>query len=65
MSKYRKAIAAFIAPLLGLPIAAWVSGKEAFDAGTLIGAVAVAAGAAALVYFSPNTDGTPPSGTSI
>lgn len=54
MSKYRKAVAAFIVPLLGLPFAQWLSGEQAFDAGAVFGAIGLAVVAAAAVYFSPN-----------
>lgn len=53
MSKYRKAIAAFITPILGLPFAAWAAGEAVFNAGTVASAV-VAGITAALVFLFPN-----------
>lgn len=54
MEKYRKAIAAFVTPLLGLPIAGWIIGDAAFDAGTVAAAI-VSGATAALVFIFPNS----------
>lgn len=54
MSRYRKAIAAFITPLLALPYAGWASGEVSFEVGLIAGAI-VAGLSAALVYIFPNT----------
>lgn len=54
MSRYRKAIAAFITPLLGLPIIDWISGNTPFDWTLLQGAIGGAI-TAVIVYFAPNT----------
>lgn len=53
LSRYRKAIAAFIVPFLGLPLAGWISGDVDFDTSVLAGAV-VAAISGAVTYFFPN-----------
>ena len=53
MTKYRKAIAAFVTPLLGLPFVAWIVGDAAFDWGT-IGAAIVSGITAAAVFIFPN-----------
>ena len=59
MSRYRKAIAAFILPFLGLPIFDWVSGNSPFD-WTLVQGAAGAAITAVVVYFVPNTPAPDP-----
>lgn len=53
MSKYRKAIAAFIVPFLGLPLVGWISGEVTFDESVLVGAV-VAAISGVVTYIFPN-----------
>jgi hypothetical protein len=53
MAKYRKAVAAFITPLVGLPIAGWIIGDAAFDWGTVASAF-IAGLTAAAVYIFPN-----------
>jgi hypothetical protein len=53
MTKYRKAIAAFIVPFLGLPLAGWISGEVEFTPSVLAGAV-VAAISGLATYFFPN-----------
>lgn len=55
MSRYRKAIAAFVTPFLGLPIAGWISGEVPFEQSVAAGAV-VAALSGILTYFFPNTE---------
>ena len=55
MSKYRKAIAAFIVPFLGLPLAGWISGEVEFSTSLLAGAV-VAALSGVATYFFPNDE---------
>lgn len=54
LSRMRKAIAAAIVPLLGLPIGAWVSGETVFDAGTLAMSIASSIVAGVGVYYTPN-----------
>lgn len=51
--RYRKAIAAFILPFLGLPIFQWVTGDLAFDGTLLQGAIGSAI-LGVVVYFVPN-----------
>lgn len=53
LARYRKAIAAFVTPLLGLPLAGWLSGDVEFSHSVLAGAV-VAAISGAVTYFFPN-----------
>lgn len=53
LNRYRKAIAAFILPFLGLPIFDWVTGGQPFDATLLQGAVGAAI-MGVVVYFVPN-----------
>lgn len=53
ITKYRKAIAAFVTPLLGLPLAGWISGEVAFSHSVLAGAV-LAAITGIATYFFPN-----------
>ena len=53
-TKYRKAIAAGITPLLGLPIAGWISGDIDFSPSLLAGAIVGAVGAV-LTWWFPNT----------
>ena len=55
MTKYRKMIAAFILPLLALPISEWIAGNGVFDKTTVLQAVGAALVAAVGVYFTPNT----------
>ncbi len=55
MSQYRKAIAAFILPFIGLPLAGWISGDVEFSTSVLAGAV-IAAITGVATYFFPNTD---------
>lgn len=50
----RKAIAAFIIPLLGLPLGAWITGEQPFSAGVIVSAVVVGLTAAIGVYYAPN-----------
>jgi hypothetical protein len=57
MSRYRKAVAAFITPLLGLPIAGWISGEVPFSQSVAAGAV-VAAISGLATYFFPNDETT-------
>lgn len=54
MSKFRKAIAAFLVPLLGLPLAEWVTGDAAFDGSSVLKAFGAGLIAAVAVYFTPN-----------
>ena len=56
MTKYRKAIAAFLAPLIALPLAGWASGEVEFST-SVLGAAVVAAITAALTYAIPNAPG--------
>lgn len=53
MSKYRKALAAFLTPLLALPLAGWASGEVAFSTSALAGAL-VAALSYVVTYYVPN-----------
>lgn len=55
MSKYRKAIAAFIVPFLSLPLAGWISGEVEFSTSVLAGAVVAAVTSLAAFYF-PNSE---------
>ena len=57
ISRYRKAIAAFVTPFLGLPIVGWVSGDVTFNQSLVAGAI-VAALSGLLTYFFPNTGAT-------
>ena len=59
LARIRKAIAAFIIPLLGLPIADWARGSEVFDTNTLVSALVTAAVAAIGVYMAPNSPEPP------
>jgi len=54
MSRYRKAVAAFITAALALPIADWVGGGAPFSFGTLLAGIVAAAVAAFTVYMTPN-----------
>lgn len=54
ISKIRKAVAAFVAPLLSLPLVNWIIGVEVWDAGKLIGALLVGVSAAVAVWVTPN-----------
>lgn len=53
MSKYRKAIAAFVTPLLALPLAGWISGEVDFSA-SAAGAAIIAAITALFTFYVPN-----------
>lgn len=53
MTKYRKAIAAFITPLLGLPLAGWISGEVPFSV-SAAGAAIIAAITAVFTFYVPN-----------
>lgn len=53
MTKYRKAIAAFITPLLTLPLAGWISGEVGFSV-SAAGAAIIAAITAVFTYYVPN-----------
>lgn len=53
MSKYRKAIAAFLAPLLTLPLVGMVSGDIDVDVATVAG-VGLAAVTGLVTYYFPN-----------
>lgn len=53
LPRYRKAVAAFIVPFLGLPLAGWISGEVEFSTSLLAGAV-VAALSGVATYFFPN-----------
>lgn len=55
MSRYRKAIAAFVTPLVGLPVAGWISGDVPFEHGVLAGAI-VAGFSGIVTYLFPNTE---------
>lgn len=55
MSRYRKAIAAFIVPFLSLPLAGWLSGEVEFSTSVLAGAV-VAGVTAVAAYVFPNDE---------
>lgn len=59
----RKAIAAFVASIITLPIAAWVAGAEPFEVRTLLAAVAAAAVNAIGVYAAPRNEYPNPEGT--
>lgn len=56
LSKYRKALVAFLTPILGLPIVAWIDTTDTveFSWSTFVGAVSLAAGQAFLVWRVPN-----------
>lgn len=54
MSNYRKAIAAFITPFLGLPLADWIAGG-AIDTNLLVNTV-IAAGVALVTFLIPNSE---------
>ena len=54
MSKFRKAIAALLVPLLGLPLVEWITGDAAFDGSSLFKAVGAGLVAFVAVYFTPN-----------
>lgn len=56
LTRYRKAIAAFVVPFLGLPLAGWISGEVPFSASVLVGAV-IAALSGVATYFFPNQEG--------
>ena len=58
LSRYRKAIAAFITPLLGLPIAGWISGDVEFSHSVVAGAI-LAAITGLMTYFFPNAGQRP------
>lgn len=53
IAKYRKAVAAFVVPFLGLPLAGWLSGEVEFSTSVLVGAV-IAAVSGVLTYLFPN-----------
>lgn len=55
LARYRKAIAAFVVPFLGLPLAGWISGEVEFSASVLAGAV-LAAISGAVTFFFPNDE---------
>lgn len=55
LSKYRKAIAAFVVPFLGLPLTGWISGDVEFSTSVFAGAV-VAAVSGIAAYFFPNEE---------
>jgi hypothetical protein len=55
LSRYRKAVAAFIVPLLSLPLAGWISGDVAFDKSVLVGAL-IAAVSGVATYWFPNSE---------
>lgn len=54
MSRIRKAIAAFILPFLGLPLAEWIGDVEAFNWQMVGAAFATGLITAVGVYFAPN-----------
>lgn len=56
MSRYRKAVAAFLVPFLSLPLAGWISGDVAFDKSLLVGTI-VSALAGLATYYFPNSEG--------
>ena len=53
LPRFRKAVAAFVASILTLPIAAWILGEEPFSWTVLATAAGVAATNALGVYLSP------------
>lgn len=53
-SHLRKAVAAFITPFLGLPLAEWLSGDKVWDASTVLSTLGVAIAAFIAAYYSPN-----------
>ena len=55
LTRYRKAIAAFIVPFLALPLAGWVSGEVEFAPSVLAGAV-IAALSGVATYLFPNQE---------
>jgi hypothetical protein len=55
VSRYRKAIAAFFVPVLGLPLAGWVSGEVEFAPSVLVAAILAGASAVATYWF-PNEE---------
>lgn len=55
LSRYRKAIAAFVVPFLGLPLAGWISGEVEFSTAALAGAV-VGGLSGVLTYLFPNAE---------
>ena len=58
IARIRKALAAFILPLLGLPIGEWIAGNAVFDAATVWTTLGTALVAAISVYMVPNKDAT-------
>lgn len=56
MSRIRKAIVAFVTPILGLPIVAWIDTSDTvpFSWEVFLGSVAYAAVQAFIVYKTPN-----------
>lgn len=58
MSKIRKAIAAFITPLITLPLTAWISGAAEVDWQLAITTLVTAALAAYAVWQIPNATDT-------
>lgn len=55
LARYRKAIAAFLTPFLGLPLVGWVSGEVEFSTAAVAGAV-VAAVSGVATFFFPNAE---------
>lgn len=52
----RKALAAFLMTLLGLPFAAWIAGDQPFSWGSVISGVVGSLVAGLGVYLIPNAD---------
>lgn len=53
VSRSRKAIAAFVTPMLALPLAGWISGEVPFSV-SAAGAAIIAAITAVFTYYVPN-----------
>ena len=54
MTKYRKALAAFVLAILALPIADWIGGGAPFSWGTVTAGIVTAAIAGFTVLMTPN-----------
>lgn len=59
LARARKALAALILPILGLPIVEWIRGDTPFDSTTLIQVIVASVVTAVGVYFTPNKAADP------